>query len=89
MDEEAKTNEESWEVEPPKKTSSRKRKALRIALIVAALGAAAIAAGGVYVRPANCRTRLWEQMREHPGGVIMEAPRPRSLNIDIDGGRYE
>ena len=30
MDEEAKTNDESWAVEPPKKTASQKRKALRI-----------------------------------------------------------
>ncbi len=36
MDEEPKTNDESWAVEPPKKAASKKRKALRIALIVVA-----------------------------------------------------
>lgn len=45
--------EEAWAVEPPKKAAGKKRKALRIALIVAALGAAAVAAvqyGGEMIR---------------------------------------
>ncbi len=37
MDEEPKTDEESWAVELPKKDGSKKRKALRVALILAAL----------------------------------------------------
>lgn len=48
MDDEPKTNEEFWAVEPPKKASSRKRKALRIALIAAAIGAAAAAGACLY-----------------------------------------
>lgn len=89
MDEEAKTNGESWAVEPPKKASSRKRKALRIALIVAAVGAAA-AAAAVYARTGRDRddnqlkppSEIEKILSEHPGGVIDVYVRP-------DGGSCE
>jgi hypothetical protein len=42
-------NNEPWAVEPPKTATSKKRKALRIALIVAAVGAVAAAAAAVGV----------------------------------------
>ncbi len=43
MNEEPKTNEDNWSVEPPKKDHSRLKTVLRVALIVAALGAVMVA----------------------------------------------
>lgn len=46
MNEESKTNEDDWSVEPPRKDHQRLKTVLRVALIVAALGAV-MAAGMV------------------------------------------
>jgi len=45
MDEEPKQKEESWAVEPPKEGGRKAGKALRVALLVAALAAVAAGAG--------------------------------------------
>jgi len=81
MDEEPKQKEESWAVEPPKKDESKKRKALRVALIVAVL-AAAVATGMVLFGGAirDHFTVIDEAIRggrpEHMGGEIIYEPEP-------------
>ena len=71
MDGEPKTEEDGWTVEPPKKDHQRLKKALRVALIVAALGAVALVGvalfGENYIRINN---------REALLGLIVENPRP-------------
>ncbi len=63
MDEEPRTKTDPWDVVPLTKTASKKRKALRIALIVAALGAAALAA----VR--YCGNAMRENMKSNMSGL--------------------
>ena len=81
MAEEPKTNEESWSVEPPKQ-ESKKRKALRVALIVAALGVVAagvFAAGAVLYYGDEIRAmRDAFEKREPLGGDIVYEPKERA-----------
>ena len=63
-----KSNEDAWAVEPPKKGGNKKRKALRVALIVAVL--AAVGAAGVVF----CGNAICDRVIHHPepmlGGMI-------------------
>lgn len=74
MDEEPKTNEESWSVEPPKQ-ESKKRKALRVALIVAALGAVALV--GAVLIVGNSIQKQFESMPI--GGLISGNPEHKKI----------
>ena len=73
MDEEPKTNEESWAVEPSKKAACEWRENLRAALIAAAITAAV--AGVVYC------ALMSERIPDRLGGVMgegIEEPREQS-----------
>ena len=85
MDEGPKTNEESWTVEPSKKVASKKRKALRIALIVAALGAAAAATAiGVILFGGKDKADV---SHEHTLGILRPPPEvcPKDSRQGITG----
>ena len=49
MDNVKKNHEESWTVEPPRKNAGKRRRALRIELIVAAIGVATAAGACLYM----------------------------------------
>jgi hypothetical protein len=75
MNDEPKTNEYDWSVEPPKKCGSRRRRVLRIALIVAALG---VVAAGVLAAGAVLYLRDALEKREPLGGDIVYEPKERA-----------
>ena len=77
MDEEPKTKEESWAVEPQKKGGNKKRKALRVALIVAALGTVALVGVGLVVG-----NSIRKQFKPMYLGLFGENPHTAKVCVD-------
>ena len=71
-------NNDPWAVVPPKKAASKKRMALRIALIVAAVGA--VTAGAVVLFGETIIETIIGDLHEEPGstygGDLIPVPRP-------------
>ena len=82
-DDNPKTDEEAWAVEPPKKVGSKKRKALRVALIVAALGA--IAFVGTVLIVGNSIAKQFETVHT-PGLIGRTVPDTPNAAIQSDFG---
>lgn len=101
MDDEPRTNNDPWAVVPPMTVNSEKRKALRIALIVAALGAVAAAAvryGGGIIREKirsdfrSKSTGVWGYPVREAGAIETrinpDVSAAEEQGQRIDGGEY-
>lgn len=76
MNDEPKTNEDAWSVEPARKDHQRLKAVLRVALIVAALGAVALV-GAALIFGNSIREQL-----QPVGGLIIGSPERQQKKIE-------